>query len=157
MATDPATLTDPQQLRNLADNARARGREDLAFDCLVRIAELAGQSYDPGIEREFWQAINVAEELRSFETGKTARLSRTRQKVVRVGVVATVRDLAKARKTTEGFRILVAGGRPDLTAEAIAIRHPECFDKDVLDAARAKLNAAGVNLARVARATTGDQ
>jgi hypothetical protein len=155
MATDPATLTDPQQLRILADNARARGREDLAFTCLVRIAELAGQSYDPGIEREFWEAITVAEELRSAETGRTARLSRTRQKVNRVGVLATVRDLARAPKTTEGFRILVDGKRPDLTAEAIVIRHPEHFDADVIEAAKTKLGEAGVPLALVARVTAG--
>ncbi len=155
MATDPSTLSDPQQLRNLADNARARGHEALAFACLVRIAELAGQSYDPGIEREFWEEITVAEELRTAETGRTARLSRTRQKVKRVGVLITVRDLAKAAKTTEGFRTLIDGKRPDLTAEAIVIRQPDHFDPSVIEAARTKLRQAGVTPELVTRTPAG--
>lgn len=151
MATDPTTLTDPNQLRVLAANARSRGREEIAFACMVRIAELAGQVYDPGIEREFWEAITVAEELRSVENGKTTRLSRTRQKLARVGILATVRDLAKSPKPTEGFRILVDGQRPDLTAEAIVLRYPGQFDANVVDAAKQKLKEAGVSPESVLR------
>jgi hypothetical protein len=139
MAVDPSTLFDPEGLRVLAGRAKERGLEELWFKCLTRIADLAGQKFEPGVEREFWQAISAAEEIRTFENGKPTRLSRTRQKIQRVGVLKTVADLASSPGQSEGFKVLVRGGRQDLTAEAIVIRHSSVFEPGVIEMARKKL------------------
>jgi hypothetical protein len=141
MAVDPNSLNDPAKLRVLASNAKTRGREDIWFQALARIADLSGQNSDPGVDRDFWQAITAAEEFRSAEVGKTIRLARTRQKIGRVGIMQTVVDLASKPGVSEGFRILVRGGRSDLTAESIVVRHAHLFNPYVIQAAQAKLDA----------------
>lgn len=146
MAVNPATLSNPDQVRNLLNNAKRLGKDALVFECQIRIGELAGEKFEDAVEREFWTAIAFAEELLTVENGKATKLSRTRQKVQRVGFSRTVNDLAAAATVSDGFLTLVNGGRPDLTAEAIVLRHVAAFEPAVRDAARAKLDAAGVDI-----------
>lgn len=143
MSVDPVNLDDPVKLRNLMANAIRLGREDIAFRCRTRIAELHGQQFDAGIDREFWTAIVVAEEIVTARNKRTTRLTRTRQKIGRVGVLETVADLARKEGVSEGFNILVGGGRSDLTAEAIVLRHAELFDAETIENATRKLREAG--------------
>lgn len=145
MAVDPQTLTDAKLVRQLMKNADAKGMGDLVLQCQVRIAELAGQEYDDALEREFWRAVTVAEELATKQNGKTTRLSRTRQKAARAGVVQCLIDWALSPKTTQGFQILVEK-HPELTGEAIVVRHPDRFPSEAVESARAKLAAHGVQL-----------
>jgi hypothetical protein len=144
VAADPSVINDPARLRKLRANAERLGETALALQCNIRIAELAGQSYDDEIEREFWIAVTCAEEFKTVENGKTTRLSRTRQKYARVGALACITDWALDPKVTEGFRILLAAGRPDLTGEAIALRHPDKFSAETVQAASRKLKEHGV-------------
>ncbi len=146
MAVDPDTLDDPTLLRNLMKNAQAAGRLDLVLRCQIRLARLAGREYDDELESEFWQAVAVAEELASQRNGRTTRLSRTRQKVKRVGVVQCLIDWALDPSVTQGFTILVGGGHPELTGEAIVVRHADRFSADAVAAARAKLVDHGVDV-----------
>jgi hypothetical protein len=146
MATDPGTLTDPRLLRGLMKNAGKAGLADLVLKCQVRIAELAGQAYDEELEREFWTAVTVAEEIATQENGKTTRLSRTRQKAKRVGVTQCLVDWALDQKVTQGFLMLVEGGHPDLTGEAIVVRHPAKFPEEAVESARKKLERHGVTV-----------
>lgn len=145
MAVDPQTLNDPKLVRQLMKNAGDRGMQDLVLQCQVRIAELAGQQYDEVLEREFWRAVTVAEEIATEKNGKTTRLSRTRQKAARVGVVQCLIDWALDPKITQGFQILVAS-HPELTGEAIVVRHADRFPPEAVQSAREKLAAHGVQL-----------
>ncbi len=73
------------------------------------------------------------------------RLSRTRMKIGRVGEVKTLADFANATKETQGFEMLMERGMPELTGEAIILRHPEDFDDETRAAAAARLEGAGVD------------
>ena len=149
MAVDPATISDPKLVRNLLKNAEAAGRSDLVLQCQLRLAEIAGQAYDDQLEREFWTAVAAAEEIATEKNGRTTRLTRTRQKAKRVGVIQCLVDWALDPKTTQGFAILVDGGRPQLTGEAIVVRHAQKFPSDAVRAAEAKLRKHGIDPTKV--------
>jgi hypothetical protein len=83
--------------------------------------------------------VQAFEQIRTNENGWTTRLSRTRQKVGRVGVEQTVVDWATDTKDTAGFAMLIGRGLPHLTGEAIVLRHPARFSAAVLEAAQARL------------------
>jgi hypothetical protein len=60
--------------------------------------------------------------------------------------VQTLRDWALSDKETDGFRMLLERGMPELTGEAIVLRHPKSFEPEVLTAARQRLSRAGVEV-----------
>ena len=142
---DPNTYDDPDKLRNLMANALRLGHEDLVLGCQIRLAELSSQEFDDALEKEFWKAVNIAEEFKTAENGKTTRLSRTRQKYTRDGAKKCVEDLAIRPAITEGFRILADNGRVDLTFEAVLLRHASQFDESAITIAKTKLLDNGVD------------
>lgn len=147
-----AVSTDPAQLRRFMANARRMGAEAVhaaAFERLV--STLPGEALDP-VSRDFWRMIHAFEELLTEERGRTTRLSRTRQKVQRVGVIKTLEDFALTREATDGFRMLMERGLPQLTGEAVILRHPDAFHPAVVDAAAARLRAEGVDVDALPRA-----
>lgn len=144
---DPQTFTDPEKLRKLMANAVRLGYEDLAFQCRLRIAELAGAAHEDVLERAFWTALSTAEEIKTAENGKTTRLAKTRQKHKRVGAQKILEEWALDPATTDGFATLVAHDRSDLTGEAIVLRHEDRFSIDAVNAARKKLMDHGVAIA----------
>jgi hypothetical protein len=149
MAVDPESLSDPKKVRSLLQNAQKAGRDDLVFRCQVRLAKLEGQRYDNQIEREFWAALTAAEELATAKNGKTTRLNRTRQKVARAGFMKCLEDWAFHKGTTQGFDILVEGGHPELTGEAIVVRHAIEFSPAAVAAARQRLVDSGIDPAKI--------
>lgn len=82
------------------------------------------------------------------ERGKTTRLGRTRPKIARVGELETIKDLIMRKDPSEGFFMLLERQMPELTFEAVALRHPERFERSVLDAAEERLRSAGIDLVR---------
>jgi hypothetical protein len=154
MAVDPKKLTDVSQLRNLIENAKRHDRQDIVAACVDRLVELGASSAGAAskVEEECWKAIFAAEEFATQQKGRTVRLSRTRQKVARVGVIATISDLAGSPKVQEGFDILKTGNRLDLSFEAIAVRNPDVFESAVRSIAAGKLRDAGFNLSTEADA-----
>jgi hypothetical protein len=149
MSVDPESLNDPKLVRSLLNNAQRAGRQDVVFRCQVRLAKLEGARYETALEREFWAAVAAAEELASLKNGKKTRLSRTRQKVARVGIKRCLEDWAFHKGTTQGFDILVEGGHPELTGEAIVVRHAADFAENVVEAARKRLIDYGIDPSRV--------
>ena len=137
---------DADKLRSLIVNARKLGNTVVADAAFRRLIALV-PGVEPGsVEHDFWRTVNAFEQTLTEERGKTTRLARTRQKVGKVGVVQTLRDWALNGHDTDGFRMLLDRGMPELTGEAIALRHSDRFEQPTLDAARQRLVGAGVDL-----------
>jgi len=138
---------DPAKLRSWRDNARNAGQLDLADAAFRRLIAILPEENPGTVEHDFWQTVHAFEQLLKEERGKTVRLSRTRQMVARVGVVAALESWAKRTSDTDGFTMLMERNLPELTGEAIVLRHPANFDDDVKAAARDRLERAGVDVA----------
>ena len=141
-----ATCEDGAKLRQLIKNARAQKNAMVEGAAFRRLIALVPSAAPGSVEHDFWQTIHAFEEALTEERGRTTRLARTRQKVQRVGVVRTLMDWALSVKETEGFAMLLERKMPELTGEAIVLRHPAHFDDDVRAAARARLVRAKVDV-----------
>lgn len=140
-----AEMDDPDKLRALMANAVRLGVPEVRDAAFRRLAYVQPAAEPGTVEHDFWQTIFAFEQLLKEERGKTVRLSRTRMKIGRVGEVKTLADFANATKETQGFEMLMERGMPELTGEAIILRHPEDFDDETRAAAAARLEGAGVD------------
>ena len=139
-----ATCDDPSRLRVFMDNARRQGAEDIR-------PPSGGSSRSCQIKRQVRLSMisggpSTHLNRSSLTRGKTTRLSRTRQKINRIGVMQKLIDFALSKKPTEGFNMLLERGMPELTGEAIVLRQAAHFDAAVVTAARSRLQDAGVDL-----------
>jgi hypothetical protein len=136
-----AVSTSVKDLKQWRKNCTAKGFPDLADKALRRLIEIGaeGEALPGSVEYDFWKTIMVFEQVLSEENGKTTRLSRTRQKLKRVGVVQTLSDFATKSQPTEGFRMLLERGLLDLTGEALILRHSDAFSAEVVSAAKKRL------------------
>lgn len=137
---------DPKKLRTWIENARNKDNEEIAQAAFRRLISLVPSERPGTVEHDFWQTIHAFEYALTEERGRTTRLSRTRQKINRVGIIETLKDWALGDKETDGFKMLLERGMPELTGEAIVLRHPEKFSSDVQAAARQRLVQAGVDV-----------
>lgn len=144
-----STCDDKAKLKQLIANAKAKGEQEVEAAAFKRFIAIAPAEKPGTLEYDFWQTIHAFELVLTEERGKTTRLSRTRQKVARSGVVATLEAWAQG-KETEGFKMLMERGMPELAGEAIILRHPSYFSAETLAAAKKRLGEAGVDLAAVA-------
>lgn len=147
---DPKTFTDPEKLRKLMANAVRLGYDDLAFECKMRIAELAGNAYPAGVERAFFTGLVAAEEFRTADNGRATKLIKVRAKHKKVGAIKVLSDQMMESELSDGFAQLVEHKRSDLTAEAIVMSHEDEFSVDVVNAARKKLMDNNVTLGEAA-------
>ena len=155
MAVDPAreqaalkviaTSADKGSLRNLLANARTQGSTVVEQAALRRLSQAKAASAPGSVEADFWQTIHAFEELRSQEKGKTTRLSYTRRKIARVGERRTLADFAASARPTDNFHLMIERGLPEMTGEAIILRHRGDFDATVVQAAERRLVEAGVD------------
>jgi hypothetical protein len=83
--------------------------------------------------------MRALEEALTQESGKTKRLSRTRQKLSRVGVRQTLADLALKPKPSLGFVKLIEFNMADMSAEALILKYRNEFEPHVVDAATKRL------------------
>lgn len=143
-------IDDPQQLRNTIKNARTKGVEEVAEAAFRRLVEVLPEVKRGTVEFDFWRTIAAFEEVLREERGKTVRLTRTRQKIVKVGVKQTLADFATDPHVTEGFKMLMDRQMPELTGEATIIRFADDFSPEVVSAARLRLTDAGVNVEALA-------
>jgi hypothetical protein len=144
-----AKCDDAEKLRSLIKNAQKEGVQTIADAAFKRLVAVLPTERPGTVEYDFWRTVHAFEHALTEERGRTTRLGRTRQKVKRVGVVQTLRDWALDKQGTDGFEMLLERNMPDLTGEAIVLRHPEHFEPEVLAAAREKLTQAGVDLAKL--------
>lgn len=135
------TCTDPDKLKQLAENARRSGEEKVARAAERKLFAILPAAQPGTLEHDVWQSIHALEAALKSERGKTIRLARTRQKIARAGEWQTVHDLVNGRPS-EGFDMLIERGMPELTFEAVALRHPDRFDESTRSAAEARLAGA---------------
>lgn len=137
---------DSEKLRLWITNARKKGEDGVAEAAFRRLIAVLPKEKPGTIEHDFWQTIFAFEHALSEERGKTTRLARTRQKVARVGEVQTLKDWALSSTKTDGFAMLLERNMPELTGEAIVLRHANSFDTEVVAAASRRLEEAGVDV-----------
>jgi hypothetical protein len=147
--TTIAGSSDANQLRRFRENAKRMGVTVVADAAFRRLIEVLPEEAPGSIEHDFWMTIHAFEEVLRDERGKTVRLSRTRQKIGRVGVKQTLIDFAKSKAPTDGFNMLIERGLPELTGEALVLKHSESFDSDVQKAAQHRLQDAGVDIIKL--------
>lgn len=138
--------TDAKKLRQIAINAREKGELAVARAADLQMYAILPSEAQGTLEYDIWQSIYALEGTLTNERGKTTRLARTRQKIKNVGELATVRDLILSSKPSEGFSMLIDRDMAALTFEHVALQHPDRFDNNVLDAAHARLQLAGIEI-----------
>lgn len=133
-----AKSNDAAELGRIADNAAAAGEAEVLRAARLRLYAVSPAQAPGTLEHAVWQSIYALEGTLSDESGTTKRLSRTRQKIGRDGEQKTVADLVLG-KPTPGFAMLVERDMIDLTFEAVALKFPDRFSTDVLEAAQGRL------------------
>ncbi|MCK1334728.1 hypothetical protein ACVW1A_002092 [Bradyrhizobium sp. LB1.3] len=144
-----AASEDVDKLRTWIVNARKEKQADIEEAAFRRLIEILPKEAPGTVEHDFWRTVHAFEHILSEERGKTTRLARTRQKVARVGEIETLRDWAVGSKSTDGFAMLIERNMPELTGEAIVLRHTDRFDAEVVSAATMRLKEAGVDVSRL--------
>ncbi len=142
-----STATDPVKLRQMLFNAHRLGARSVEDAALRRLVAILPDDEPGTLEHDFWMTVHSLEELVGLERGRTGRMTRTRQKVEKVGVRKLLEDVATSAEPANGFQELIDRGLSDLTGEAVVLRHPDAFEASVVDAARRRLEGAGVDLA----------
>jgi len=136
---------DRDKLRNWIANAKRLGREDVRKAAYIQLCRIEGRNIDDPLEAEFAIVMRALEEALSEESGKTKRLSRTRQKLGRVGVRQTLADLAMKPTPSTGFLKLVEFDMArELSAEALVLKYEAEFEPDVVAAAKKRLTEYGI-------------
>jgi hypothetical protein len=115
--------SDPSKLKSLIINAKNRGAEDIEEAARRRLYKVQSGLQPGTLSFDVWQSIHALEDALSSEAGATRRLSRTRQKIQRVGEERTVMDLVESTKPSSGYRMLLDRSWPELTFEALALKH----------------------------------
>lgn len=139
-------MTEPSRLRELIKNARQKKSHTVERAAFLRLCEVQPEANPGTVEFDVWKSIHALEEMLRDERGKTILLSRTRQKISKDGEAKTASDLTMKRGASQGFDDLINRGHPELTFEAVVLRHPKTFDAEVTSAARVRLEDAGVDI-----------
>lgn len=138
-----ANCNDPSELRKIADNANRLGNLEVELAALRKLYAVSPEAEPGTLEHDVWQSIFALEDALKSERGKTTLLARTRQKIRRDGEKVTVEDLVR-KPASEGYKMLIERGWPELTFEAVALKHAERFDDQTLQAAKDRLGASGI-------------
>lgn len=127
----------------MANAARLKNNEVFRA-AFKRLCELEGQKYGDPLERKFYAGLAAYEEVLSAKNGRKTIANRTRPMLKRKGVMSCLLKWALDKKPTDGFRILIDQGAPELTAEYLAVEFCDRFPADAVENARSKLKSAGV-------------
>jgi hypothetical protein len=130
--------SDLEGLRTLLTRARGTSEavEKAAFKRLVAVTAPQAET---AVAQDCWAMVHAVEELRRAAGRKVSRMNRMRPKIDKDGEIAALEYCAI--NETDGFAEIMAYGMPELTAEAIVLRHPSHFSSLALSAAQARLDA----------------
>ena len=66
-----------------------------------------------------------------------------------MGVKQTLIDFVTSKAPADGFNMLIERGLPEMTGEALVLKHSESFDSDVQTAAKQRLQDASVDIIKL--------
>ncbi|WGM37518.1 hypothetical protein [Caulobacter sp. NIBR1757] len=141
-----AKSESPSDLKRLINNAEAQGQPEITSAAFRRLVSLVPGEMPGTLEHDFWSSIQAFEQIKSAAAGKTIKLGYTRRMVRDKGIKATLTNWALSTKKTEGFDTLIELGMPELTGEAVVLRHRGDFPVDVIEAATKRLVEAEVDI-----------
>jgi hypothetical protein len=140
------SLKKPDDIRNVMDNAKNKNRMDVYWAAFRRLCEVEGSGYSDQIDKDFYAGLSAYEALLHDKHKRNVKASRTRQKLSRHGVKKCLEDWALAKTATQGFYSLIENNMEHLTAEAIVLKHSNLFSDHVVQAAKSRLESAGVDV-----------
>jgi hypothetical protein len=136
---------DPDKLRALMVNARAKSVTDVYDAAFRRLADIASEE-DPGtVDHDFWAHVAAREQTLREERGKAVRLTGARQMARKHGVTGALGKLVSVKDDGDGFDQMIARNMPELTGEAVVLKHSAEFAPEIVAIARARLVGAGVD------------
>lgn len=137
-----AKLKTPEECEQLAKNAEARGRADLAKAARRRAVELRALAHGAhsDAERDALQAVYAVEEVATQRNGRKTKASRTWQSFERHGIIGTVERVVSRKMPTDGYSALVEMGLHDFTFEAVVLRYPTLFSTEAITHARERMD-----------------
>ena len=142
-------MEDPIRLKQMMKNAEDKGIGEVRDAAFIKLVNVLPEEKGEPFVFDAWKSIHALEEMETHDRGKTVRLSRTRQKIGRDGVRKTLADLAGATQSTKGFDMLIDRDLPELTFEAILLKHPGEFDEVTKTKAAERLRSANVDVDRL--------
>lgn len=143
---------DPDKLRALMANAKRKSVADVYDAAFRRLAEIASEDEPGALDHDFWGHVAAMEQVALEHHGKAVRMTGTRQVVRKNGVAVALGKLVSGKDAADGFKQLADRNMPELTAEAIVLRHSADFAPEVVTVARARLVRAGLDPAAYAAA-----
>ncbi len=134
-----ARCSEPALLKRWIENAVRQGSERVERAARLRLYEVMPSATPGSLEYDVWQSIFALEDLESTKKGKTVRLQRTRNMISDIKEAGTVSHLVTKKTPSAGFQMLLDYDLPDLTFEALVLKHIDKFDANVVEAARTRL------------------
>lgn len=114
---------------------------DLAKKAQRRAVELRALSHgmNEKVETELLKVIYAYEEILSEKNKRKTKANRTWQMVKRYGLIEAAMRAVNRQSDPLGYKTLIEKGLEDLTFEAIILRFPDYFRKEVIDTAKRRL------------------
>ena len=133
-------LKTPQECEQLEKNVKDRN-PDLAREARRRAVELRAVSHGAKskVELELLKALYAYEAVLSKKNNRKTRASRTWQMIDRHGIIGAAERAVDRVIEPAGYKLLAEMGMHDLTFEAVIVRHPEDFKKEVVSRAESRL------------------
>jgi hypothetical protein len=135
--------SEPGLLKTWIANAARQGNAEVERAARLRLYAILPSATPGTLEYDVWQSIYALEDLEARKKGKTIRLQRTRNMIKDKGEAGTVAHLVRKKTASAGFDMLMDYKLPDLTFEALVLKHQDAFEEDVIEAARARLDGIG--------------
>jgi len=133
-------LKTPADCMQFAMNVQNKFPE-LAREARRRAVELRAEAHEIKnlVELELLKALYAYEEVLSEKNKRRTRATRTWQMIKRHGIITAAERAVDRNIEPQGYKLLVQMGLHDLTFEAVIVRHPDKFNKEVVSRAKERL------------------
>jgi len=127
------TLHDPDECQKIADIFT-----DLAIKARRRSIELRANRHgnSKGVEVELLKVLYAYEDILTLKNKRKTHASRTWQMVKRYGIIKAAERAVNRPVEAMGYKILVERGMKDLTFEAVIIKYPKEFSREIVKLAK---------------------
>lgn len=134
-------LRTPEDCERFAENAKERGRADLAQEARQKAVALRAESYGANteVERECLEAVYAYEEILTEKNGKKTRASRTWQMIRDHGILPAVERAVNRPHETMGYSALLEVGLEQYAFESVVVKYPNQFSKEAVERCRTRI------------------